>query len=254
MADESSAINEFLNGFGQPKEDPFKSADPFAEKETVDEVIEEAVEEEKALPFHKDPKVQKYIDRQVAKAIADTPTPPKERQTFKEEEINLPPSFVKLVGNDTDEKKQVLKDLSSYFGSLKGEARQEFLAEMQEQERAVQAQDQAALDELNAGFEEIEDSFGVDLSSGNANAQRIRGAFVEYLKKVSHKNADGEVDQFADIPAAWEEFQSKAQKPANNRAKTLASRSMGTQIVSDAPQVADRSWKGVEKLFSKLSN
>lgn len=252
MADERSAVNEFLNGLGQPKEDPFKSADPFA---SVEEPAEQALEdeEEKPLPFHKDPKVQKYIDRQVAKAIADAPLP-QERQQFKEEEINLPPSFVKLVGNDTDEKKQVLKDLSSYFGGLKGEARQEFLAEMQEQERAVQQQDQAALDELNAGFEEIEEMHGIDLSSGNANAQRTRGAFVEYLKKVSHKNADGEVDQFADIPAAWEEFQSKAQRPANNRAKSLASRSMGTQNVSDTPAVADRSWKGVEKLFSKLTN
>lgn len=251
MEDESDAVKEFLSGLGQPKEDPFKSADPFAEKEEpAEEVIED--EEEKPLPFHKDPKVQKYIDKQVAKAIADRPEP-QQRQTFKEEEINLPPSFVKLVGNDTDEKKQVLKDLSSYFGSLKGEARQEFLAEMQEQERAVQKQDQAALDELNAGFEEIEDSFGVDLSSGNATAQRTRGAFVEYLKKVSHKNADGEVDQFADIPAAWEEFQSKAQRPANNRAKSLASRSMGTQNVSDAPQIADRSWKGVDKFLSKFN-
>lgn len=253
MPEDKSAVEEFLSGLGQPKEDPFKSTDPFAEKEVpVAEVLED--EEEKPLPFHKDPKVLKYIEKQIAKATADRPVS-QERQTFKEEEINLPPSFIKLVGNDTDEKKQVLTDLSSYFKTLKGEARQEFLAEVQEQERAVQAQDQAALDELTAGFEEIEEMHGIDLSSGTATAQRTRGAFVEYLKKVSHKNADGEVDQFADIPAAWEEFQTRIQKPANNRAKALASRSMGTsQNVSDTPAVADKSWKGVEKLFSKLSN
>lgn len=253
MENERSAIEEFLSDIGKTKENPFKSSDPFEKDLLADEVVEEEEKEEKPVPFHKDPKVQKYVEKEIARAIADFKPTTIIQQATKEEEFNLPSSFVKLVGNDTEEKKQVLKDLSSYFGGLKGEAKQEFLNELREREQQSIAEDNAALDELNTGFEEIEETYNVDLSSGSAAAQRNRAAFVDYLKKVSHKNEDGEVDQFADIPAAFEEFQSRQTK-SPNRAKSLASRSIGsTQSVSDTPQGVDRSWKGVEKLFSQLS-
>jgi hypothetical protein len=241
--DKSDAVADFLNLV--PK-------DPFEEKEVEAPQEEEAeVEDEKPLPFNQDPKVQRFIEKQVEKRLANF-KPEVIRESVKEDDINLPSSFIKLVGNDTDEKKQVLQDLSKYFGNLKGEARQEFLQEMQEQEEQRTQEDNAALAELNSGFEEIEETHNVDLSSNSANAQRTRAAFVDYLKKVSHKNEDGEVDQFADIPAAWEEFSSRQQR-SNSVAKKLASRSLGSsQSASETPQGRDYSWKGVEKLFSTL--
>lgn len=248
MENEKDVVADFLNLAPQ---DPFKETE--VTKEDEPEVEEDSVEE-KSLPFHQDPKVQKFIDKQVEKRLA-TFKPEVERfqESVKQDEINLPSSFIKLVGNDTEDKKQVLRDLSSYFSNLKGEARKEFLAEIQQQEEQQQAEDQAALSELESGFEEIEENFNIDLSSNTAVAQRTRTAFVDYLKKVSHKNADGEVDQFADIPAAWEEFQSRQQK-SNATAKKLASRSIGSsQSASEVPQGRDYSWKGVEKMFSTLS-
>jgi phage-related protein len=246
MADERSAVEDFLN-------------DSKLEQSDVDLIPEEkqvAVEEdavEKPLRFDKDPKVQRFIEKQVEKRLKDFK--PEVREVAKEESLGLPDSFVELVGNDTPQKQKVLKDLSNYFGTLKGEARQEFLAEMQEQQRVEAQRDNEVLQELNEGFEEIEDTHGVDLSSNTPAALKTRAAFVDYLKKVSHKNAEGEVDQFADIPAAWEEFQSRQTK-SPNRAKALASRSLGSsQAVSDSPQQGrDYSWKGVEKYFGSLSN
>ena len=253
MPNDKSAVDEFLGGLNKPKENPFESQDPFKTQVDTGTEDEDTEEEEKPTPFHKDPKVLRYIEKQVAKATANIK--PEPVYQTREEEINLPSSFVRLVGNDTEEKKQVLKDLSSYFGTLKGEARSEFMEEMRQQEVQAQEADNAALEELNQSFEDIEETFGVDLSSNTTAAQRTRAGFVEYLKKVSPKNADGEVKEFADIPNAWEEYQSRVTRSQNTRAKTLAARSMGgSQNVSDTPQQVDRSWKGVEKLFSKLTN
>lgn len=242
MPPEKNSAVDFLNNIDA-------SPEVFKEEEQV--IDKPTNEEEEKLPFHKDPKVQNYVEKQIQKALKDIK--PSAEQQFRQEvkeEINLPASFIRLVGNDTDEKKEVLRDLSKYFGTLKGEARQEFLAEMQEKERQQQEQDQAAVDELNAGFETIEEEYGVNL---NADV-KTRTAFVEFLRKVSHKNAEGEVDQFADIPSTWETFQEKQTAPPRqaSRAKELASRGMARSTDASTAIPAGRSWKDVDRYFDKL--
>lgn len=249
MPKEKSTL-DFLNNIDSAIAD-----ETFKEEAAVEETPEEEVEEERAekrLPFNKDPKVQRYIDEEIDKRLRFRPS---EEQRFKQEvqdEINLPPSLVKLVGNDTPEKREALKELSTYLESLPQKAQEQFLEQQQEQARAAAQQDEEAVDELNAGFEEIEDSFGVDLNS--RASQKTRGEFIEYLRKVSHKNSDGEVDQFADIPAAWEEFQER-QKPeaTNSRAKQLASRGMTRSTDTSTAPKAGNSWKDVDRYFDTLN-
>lgn len=244
MPQEKSDVSDFLEVLNGNKE-------PFQE-----EVIEQEEEgkddggEIKPIPFHKDPKVLKFIEKEVEKR-AETFKTSAEKQFRQEvkEELNLPSSFVTLIGNDTAEKQQVLKDLSNYFGSLKGEAKQEFLAEMQEKERIQKAKDDAVANELTSGFEQIEEEYGVDLS---ANPKQ-RAAFVDYLRKVSHKNAEGEVDQFADIPATWELFQEKAKPAPASRAKELASRGMTRSTDASTVIPQGRSWKDVDRFFTTLN-
>lgn len=256
MAKETSVV-DFLNnidGAEAPQKDIFKEDVPSQEETNEPEVEEKA---EKRLPFNKDPKVQRYIDEEIDKRLKFVPQPSAERQ-FKEEvrnEVNLPPALVKLVGNDTPEKREALKELSEYLESLPKKAQQEFEQRMIEEQQEAAKEDAAALDELNAGFEEIEDQYGVDLSGNSAQAQKTRASFVDYLRKVSHKNGDGEVDQFADIPAAWEEFQERNKPQSASRAKGLASRGMTRSTdASPTPQwnSSGDPWKNVEKHFEQL--
>ena len=247
MPNEKESVADFLNEISTNKE-------PFAEESTEAEepAGEEEFEEEKPLPFHKDPKVQRYVEKQIEKALKNQPTVEQQFKRDVEEDIKLPSSFVRLIGNDTPEKVEVLKDMSRYFQTLKGEARQEFLDELKAQESVAREQDEAALSELEEGFEEINDIYGVDLDSDS----KTRGAFVEYLRKVSHKNSDGEVDQFPDIPATWEAFQA-AQKPRasqNTRAKELAARGLTRSSDADTSPKRPSSWRDVDKFIQSLSN
>lgn len=247
MANETSTA-DFLNNLTEDKVELFKEPVLSDIKET------ENAEDDKPLPFHKDPKVQRYVDRQIAKALEDLPKPSVEQQFRQEvrDELNLPPALVKFVGNDTPEKREALKGLADYLDSLPAKAQEQFQERMEMEQRQVAQADDAALNELNAGFEDIEESFGVDLSSNTASAQRTRSAFVEYLRKVSHKNADGEVDQFADIPAAWEEFQERNKPQSNQRSKELAARGMTRSTDTSSAPKAGNSWKDVERYFSTL--
>lgn len=247
MANETSTA-DFLNNLTEDKVELFKEPVLSDIKET------ENAEDDKPLPFHKDPKVQRYVDRQIAKALEDLPKPSVEQQFRQEvrDELNLPPALVKFVGNDTPEKREALKGLADHINSMTDKAQEKFMQKMQEQEEQSREEDNAALSELNQGFEDIEDSFGVDISSNAASAQRTRAAFVEYLRKVSHKNADGEVDQFADIPAAWEEFQERNKPQSNQRSKELAARGMTRSTDTSSAPKAGNSWKDVERYFSTL--
>lgn len=224
----------------------------FKEEPEVEEVEKEEIED-KALPFHKDPKLQRYIEKQVEKGLKDRPSAEQQFRKEVNEEINLPASFIKLVGNDTDEKKGVLKDLSNYFGELKGEARKEFLAELQQQQEAVIQADRKAVEELESSFEEIEETYNVDLSSNSATAKKQRADFIEYIRKIAPKNEEGEVAAFPDLMGAFEDFQERSKRaPTNRAAKELAARGMtrSTDTTTASPQ--GRSWKDVDRFFTKL--
>ena len=245
----SNATVDFLNEISNV---PFEEKKIEAETETEGEG-EQETGEEKPLPFHQDPKVQRFIEKQVEKRLKDFK--PSAEQTFRKEtdsEIKLPDSFIRLVGNDTEEKKQVLKDLSNYFGTLKGEARQEFLAEMREQEQKQVEQDNAVAAELDEAFENIEETYNVDLSSNSAGAKQLRAQFIEYVRKIAPKDANGEVVAFPDMDSAFEIFQERNKRAPAVRAKELASRGLTRSADTATVAPTGRSWKDVDKFFGQL--
>lgn len=244
MDNEKNSVLEFLNGTSEAKE---------IFKEEKEEVAETEEQEEKQLPFHKDPKLQKYVDKQIEKALKNNK--PSAEQQFKQDtqDINLPPSFVKLIGNDTAEKVEVLKDMSKYFGTLKGEAKQEFLKEMQEQQEKATAADRKAQEDLDNYFEEIEETYDVDLSSKSASAKKMRSDFVDFVRKIAPKNEEGEVTGFPDLVASFEEFQERNKRSSQpSRAKELASRGLTRSTETSAAIPTGRSWKDVDRYFDKL--
>lgn len=246
MANENDAVSSFLNEISGNKQDIFKES---PQEEVIDEVIED-----KPLPFHKDPKVQRYIQKEIEKAKKDlAPTATSEfKESVSADVEETIKAFSTIIGNDTPEK---VKALDALKRTLEGsderaskKAIERFQKQMKEAEQQQAKEDREAADELQAGFEEIEEEHGVDLNADT----KTRTAFVEYLKKVSHKNKDGEVDQFADIPSAWETFQERAKAPqVQSRAKQLAARGMTRS--TEASQVpTGKSWKDVDRYFAQL--
>lgn len=240
---------DFLNNIDNT--DVFKEEE---QKEVIEEGDVKEEKEEKPLAFHQDPKVQKFIERRVEKRLKDF-KPSVEQQFRKDvdEEINLPSSFIKLVGNDTDEKKEVLRDLSKYFGTLKGEARQEFLQELEQQRVQSEAEDRKAQEELETYFEEIEETYNVDLSSNSALAKKTRSEFIDFVREIAPKNEEGEVAAFPDLVSSFKTFQElNKRSTTSNRAKEHASRGLTRSTDASSAVSTGRSWKDVERHFSKL--
>jgi hypothetical protein len=141
------------------------------------------------------------------------------------EEADFLKGVDRIYGTDTPEAIAATELLKSTLRGLHDSARKSAIDEIREErQKEIEAQKKADA-EVSRMIEEIDDDYGVDLSStGN---ERLRKGFFSLLQKMSPKDADGNITQYADHSAVWEAFKAQmdSKKPTENRAKDLASRS-----------------------------
>lgn len=251
MADDKNVVEEFLKKNGKdelPEDKPF--ADVTLEPKVDEQLNKEEIPEEKPLPFHKDPKVQRYIKKEVEKLTQGMTAGQKEE--FKEKVENRPDlvaAFTKIIGNDTQEKVDALRLLGQTVADLEAKAGSA-IAEREAERKA----EREAEDELETGFENVEVNFNVDITSDAPQAKKTRSEFIDFIKRVAPKNQDGEIVAYPDFEETFSLFQEFQKKTAPaNRAKELSGRSMERGGEAPAnPLPADQSWKGVEKHFATL--
>ncbi len=257
----ANEVDAFLGDINEVPADPFAPTveDPFAAKEKVEVKKEEDEEEVKPLPFHKDPKVQRYVEKEISRALKDIKPTETERfvRDTSGDEDEATEILTRIIGNDTTEKVAAIKDFKKYLGGLEERGAQKALKELQDRQEQETEKDRKAQSELNQGFEDIEETYDVDLTSNAPTARKTRAEFIDYIKRIAPKNEAGEVAAFPDLNAAFEEFQEKKKTvpQPNSRAKELASRSMArSNDASNPPANTDKSWNAVDRLFSRLGN
>lgn len=269
-SEQKTVVDDFLGDLKENNSEPFeqKSEDPFAESTQKTEQNgddkggskDENAGDEKPLPFHKDPKLQRYIQKEIAKGLSQNKAPAttatekfiKESTSTADEADEL---LTRIIGNDTPEKRQAVADFKRYLASLEDKGAQKALAKLQEEAAREKAEEAQAQEQLQSGFEDIEDQFGVDLSGSTAVSRKLRGDFIDFIRRVSPKDGEGNVVSFPDLVETFTVFQDVNKKPQNNsKAKDLASRGMDRSSTTSAPQSTDQSWKAVDKILSKLPN
>ena len=258
--------NEFLKELNKGDESMFESEDGkifgednlFPGEQSKETVENENGDEGKPLPFHKDPKVQRYIQKELEKKLESYKQPTTEVQKFLDSEPEndeLSSVLERIIGNDTPEKVAAVKDFKKVLNSLEEKGAQKALSKLAEQKEAEKQEEARASQQLQEGFDSIEDTFNVDITSNTPLAKKTKNEFLEFVKKVSTKDADGNILALPDLVSTFDVFQQTRTKPDNSRAKQLASRSItrSTEVPQPA-QAKDSSWRGVEKFLQSLSN
>lgn len=240
MTDETKAVDEFLDGLANNgEENPLEvdQDDPFKEKEVVKE--EEVVKADKDLPFHKNPKVTKFIEKEVEKEIAKRiPTQSSNQAPVVESklEVNdrITDVLTRIIGNDTPEKISAIKDLREVLIEREEKGAEKALERIQsERQEQIQAEIEAE-ETLNSGFESIEEEMGVNLFA--PQYKKLRGQFIDFIEKVAPKDTQGEITEFPDIVESFKMFQSIRPTQNSSRAKEIADRGMQRGSVSEAPK------------------
>jgi hypothetical protein len=235
-------VDEFLGDLNEAEVIlPFESEELFPEKE------EEVKEKEEKIPFHKDEKLQRYIDKQVEKRLNKTT-----EQTFTKEVSQGEPKFIssleKIIGNDTPEKLQALKDLKDDWAGMSKQAKQEavnsLIEAQQENEQKEQEELAEALDELDEGREEIESHIGKPLT------EKQWDAYKDYLSDIEPR---GGYEQYPDFIKTFDYFK-KSVSRSNDQAKSLASRGMERSVTTTTEQPKAGSWKDWNSIKEKILN
>lgn len=257
----TNEVDEFLGDVKTEEKDVFKSevedplAQPPKEEEKGEEKPEEKDEEEK-LPFHKDPKVQRYIDKEIERRMPKTEVQTFIEDTKKDDDDPLLDVLTRVIGNDTPEKISAIKDFKRALDSRDKRVRDEALREIDNRVSEEKEAELQATNELIEGFENIEDTFNVDLTSNKPTAVSMRKEFVDFIQRIAPKDEDGQVTEFPDLEETFKLFQDikKGVPTAPNRAKDLAARSVGRSGDSTVvKENTDKSWNGVQKWLDKLS-
>lgn len=139
----------------------------------------------------------------------------------------------RLYGTDSPEAREATEILKNTLLGLKEEARREAIEAIRE-ERQIETRAVAEAEQtLDRMIEELEDEFGVDIEGSK---QHLTG-FLNLLERMSPKDREGNIIQYADHYAVWEEYQDRLSRAAAaNPAKGLAARSMthsGAQVESN---------------------
>ncbi len=266
----NNEVDDFLAGLeGEAPADPFNTdeTDPFntesdanATAKTGEEADVEGTTTTEKEPFHKDPKVQRYVQREIAKALEGI-KPQGEvekfiKETVGEDDDELTDVLTRMIGNDTPEKVAVLKDFKKALGNVEARGAQKAMSQFQAEQQRIVQEDAKAQAALTQGFEDIEDEYGVDITSSSPVAKKTRNDFIDFVKRIAPKNSQGIVTEFPDFSEAFQIFQDtkKADKPNNSRAKELANRGMArSSATTTQVKVKDNSWNAVDRIFSKFN-
>jgi len=188
--------------------------------ETVKEEEPEVEEEEARNRRERRLQAKLTAEREAGIALAAKLEALTEAQRLQREvSTEMDETIARIYGTDTPEALAATQLLQKAIKSAEDRATERaleaFRKEQEQASRAVQVEEQ----NLDSMVEEIEDEYGVTF-----DAQTQKGFFT-LLEKLSPKDRDGNIIEYADHHAVWEEFNAR-RAPANNRAKDLASRSM----------------------------
>jgi len=234
MDKDKTELDAFLGDLSNTSSEDLKqSEDTF---ETKEETVEEP-EIEKPLPFNKDPKVQKFIEKEISRRLADFT--PEVKETTQVPNTRVDDVLTRLIGNDTPEKVSMIKEFKEILLEGTQQAKAEAIAELESRQNANVQADQEAEEELESAFENIEENFDVDITSNNPIAKKTRQEFVAFVEKIAPKDRNGDIVDYPDMNSAWETFSDIKKSTAQpNRAKDLASRGMrnSAETTSSVPQ------------------
>jgi len=238
-----------IKEFSEVKED----VNLFEDALTPEEIIAKPeVKDEEVLPFHKDPKVKRYIEKELDKritALQERPIVPQEVITKSDEFKDVIDSFTAIIGNDSPEKVNALNSLQKALAGLDERAVKKAEDKILEiRNREIEAEKRAEK-ELEDAFDAIEDTFSVDLRSNS----KVRKDFLSFAEKIAPKDREGNIIDYPDMLSAWETYES-IKRNVPSRAKELASRSMTRPTGSEVPAQKGVGWSAVDEYLESLQN
>lgn len=190
---------------------------------TEPEKVEEGTESDEEKTNRRERRLQAKLqaERESSIALAARLEVITEAQKFRSESepAEYLKSVEKIYGTNSPEATEATELLKNALKGVEDRATEralEILREENQKERDSVSAEEHNLDEM---VENIEDAIGHDMDD------QTKQGFFQLLEKLSPKDRDGNIIEYADPEAVWDELQARKQQPSS-RAKDLAARSL----------------------------
>lgn len=227
-------LDQFLSDVENQPVDDILTQPLNPEPETPVQDSEEEEEEEFKPKNRRERRQQAKLEaeRQSAIQLAERLAKLEEARTIRDEEEDYLQGIERIYGTDSPEA-QIATDLlkKAIVGARDDAERRAYERIQAERQNEIVAVQQAE-EELDSIVDEIEDTYGIELTP----AQEV--AYFELLQKMSPKDREGNVTSLADPHSVFEVFSDRLQKRGTNPAKALAARSMvqpGSSVETTLP-------------------
>lgn len=221
-----SEVNKFFEGL--PSEDK-QLQDVFEEKavKPTENKEKEADGEETPHKNRRERRMEQKLqqERESNILLAERLRVATDLDRTKKENPDVDGRLIEIFGTEETGKK-LAKHFSELLNETKESAREEALREIESAQNSEKEEVSKAEDEIDQNLEAIEDQYGVDLTSDTKEATKIRKQFLELVEKMSPKDKDGTITDYADFGAVYEIFDQTHNKIDNSRQKEIANRSM----------------------------
>jgi hypothetical protein len=238
-------VDKFFEGL--PSEDK-QIADVFEEKKDAPAALTEETDEVPRKNRRERRMEQKYEqERESNILLAERLRVATDLDRTKKENPDVDGRLIEIFGTEETGKK-LAKHFSELLNETKESAREEALREIEQSQNAENEAVTDAETEIDQNLEAIEDAYGIDLTSDTKEATSKRRQFLELVEKMSPKDGDGTITDYADFGSVYEIFDQTHNRIDNSRQKEIASRSMqrsGSSQTSERPR--STGWDGWRK-------
>lgn len=240
-------LNEVEKLFSDLPSQDKQEADIFSEKPKVEaEVPAKDTEEEEGRKNRRHRRLEEQLtkERESNIALSERIKALSESQDFarefikKDRDEDLDPDLIRVFG-ETPEGREIARIMEKKMESMTVKAKREALEEFQEQRKKEDSEVKQYESLIDSQIEAIEDEYNVDLTSTNPTAKKARKEFLDMIVKLSPKDEEGNITNYADFSSTFEVYQSTIEKPNASRNKELASRSMQKSGQADTAQLED---------------
>lgn len=226
-AQDKQVADIFADPTAEPKDEPAKAEETKEEPEVKEDEEGDLSQEARKNRRHR--RLEEALQRERESNIALNERIKTLAEVSKvQSDGEVPAEWIALLGDSPEAKKAWLLQQSLLNQSVE-RARETLKEELQAEQRAQEEELQKYESEIDSNLETIEEKYGVDLTSNSPKAKRERNEFLNLVEKLSPKDEDGGIREFADFDSTFELYhQSKVREksPVTEKQKELASRSM----------------------------
>lgn len=145
--------------------------------------------------------------------------------------------LTQIFGDDTPEKKALSKLFTDILKDTEKNAERKALEAIESRKDYEKEAVEIESRNIDEEIDYLEETYNVDLTSDSTSAKKLRNSLIDMVEKLSPKDRDGNIIEYADFDSTFQLVQNTKPEPSRN--KELGGRTMQQSKAADSSKDSD---------------